>query len=311
MQMKGCCKFMFIPGISSSKIKKAAALLVAISMLTAFTACGNDKKSNNASSDGATTIIPFEDDEDTNSIVEFDDDDDDVTTTTTTNGTTTTTLTTATTAAAAKRDNSYKVSAQKYSSSDGKVNISYPQISGLYDSTMQDYYNKLFKSDFSEYISGRSSDTFNCEYQVTLKTADLLSIVFRCSVYMDGAAHPTAYAYAYTIDLESGGTLVPSAVIDSDSAAKNFVSGKSWTLSKSVDGVSKSDVIEYFNQYSTSEIKDFIIESDVFTVKRSAKGTYSTSGNVACRSYLDGSSSPIFLLDVTHALGDYVEVEFN
>lgn len=296
--------------ISGNKIRKTAALLIAVSMLTAFTACGENKKSSSGdtSSDESTTVIPFEDDN-TASIVEFDDSEEETVPTTTT--TTAKNETTTTTAAAPKRDNSYRVSAQKYSSADGNVNISYPQISGLYDSAMQDYYNKLFKSEFAGYMDGKSTDTLSCEYKVTLKTADLLSIVFRCSVYMEGAAHPYAYAFGYTIDLETGGTLVPSAAVDTGNASKNFVSGKSWTLTKSADGVSKSDVIEYFNQYSASEIKEFITESDVFTVKRSSKGAYSTSGNVACRSYLDGSSSAIFILDVNHALGDYVEVEFN
>lgn len=295
--------------ISGDKIRKTAALLIAVSMLTAFTACGENKKSSSGdtSSDESTTVIPFEDD-DAASIVEFDDSEEETVPTTTT---TTKSETTTTTAAAPKRSNSYKVSAQKYSSKDGKVNISYPQISGLYDSAMQNYYNNLFKSEFAGYMDGKSTDTLSCEYQVTLKTADLLSIVFRCSVYMEGAAHPYAYAFGYTIDLETGCTLVPSADVDTENASKNFVSGKSWTLTKSADGVSKSDVIEFFNQYSASEIKEFITESDVFTVKRSSKGTYSTSGNVACRSYLDGSSSAIFILDVNHALGDYVEVEFN
>lgn len=292
---------MFISDNSDNKVKKAAALFISISMLASFTACGKDKNSNSntTSSDEQITVIPFEDDN-TASIVEFDDSEEETVPTTTT-----------TTAAAPKRDNSYKVSAQKYSSTDGNVNISYPQISGLYDSAMQDYYNKLFKSEFAGYMDGKSTDKLSCEYQVTLKTADLLSIVFRCSIYMDGAAHPYAYAFGYTIDLETGGTLIPSAAIDADNASQNFVSGTSWTLARSADGVSKSDVVEYFNQYSASEIKEFITESDVFTVKRSSKGTYSYSGNVACRSYLDGSSSPIFILDVNHALGDYVEVEFN
>lgn len=291
----------------SDKIKKTAALMIAASMLTAFTACGNDKKKAEKNSDGddKITVVPFEDDN--SEVVKFEDSEDEDATTTTT----TTIKSEPTTTAAPKRNNNYKVSAKKYSSKDGKVNISYPQISGLYDSEMQNYYNKLFKHEFAGYMDGQSTDSFNCEYQVTLKNADLLSIVFRCSVFMEGAAHPSAYAFGYTIDLETGETLIPSAVIDINKAAKGLLSGKNWDLTKSADGVSKSDIIEYFNQYNESDIKDILTESDVFTVKRSSKGKYSTTGNVACRSYLDGSSSAILILDVNHALGDYVEAEFN
>ena len=298
--------------ISKEKIRKISAIAIAAAMLASFAACGDDdeKKAPTSSSDTAT-VVPFEDD--TASVVEFDDSEDESGTTTTAT-TTTTAASAATTTAKAdtttkKRDNSYKVSAKTFKSKNGKINISYPQISGLYDSAMQDYYNKIFKGDVDAYIDEKSTDSFTGEYQVTLKNADLLSIVFRCSIYMDGAAHPSSYAYAYTIDLETGCTLVPSAALDLGSAAKNLSAGN-WTLSRSMDGVSKSDVLEFCNQFDEADIKGFITESDVFTVKRNAKGKYSYTGNIACRSYLDGSSTPIFIFEVNHALGDYVEIEF-
>lgn len=291
--------------MKNNRIRKALALIIAMSMLTLFTACGgDDKDKNNSTSSGETQVVPFEDD-DTTSVVEFDDAEGEETVTTTTTKKTTTTT------AAPKRDNSYKVKAKTYESKDGKVKISYPQISGLYDEAMQNYYNSLFKSDFADYMKDNNSDTFENSYQVTYKTKDLLSIVFRCNLYMDGAAHPMSYAYAYTIDLETGGTLVPSADIDINGAAKGFHSGKSWTLTKAVDGVSKSDVIESYADTDAAQIKEYITETDVITVTKNKKGKYSVSGTVACRSYLDGSAAPIFILDVNHALGDYVEIEFN
>lgn len=294
--------------MKNNRIRKALALIIAMSMLTAFTACGgDDKDKSNSTSSEDTQIVSFEDDEDTTSVVEFDDTEDGENVTTTT----TTTKKTTTTAAAPKRDNSYKVTAKTYESKDGKVKISYPQISGLYDEAMQKYYNSLFKSDFADYMKDNNSNTFENSYQVTYKTKDLLSIVFRCSLYMDGAAHPMSYAYAYTINLETGGTLVPSADIDIDGAAKGFHSGKSWTLTKAVDGVSKSDVIESYADTDAAEIKEYITETDVITVTKNKNGKYSVSGTIACRSYLDGSAAPIFILDVNHALGDYVEIEFN
>ena len=290
-------------------MKKTLALIIAISMLTAFTACGgNDKdKSGNTSSE-ETQIVHFDDD-DTASVVEFDDDDDESTETTTT--TVTTTKKTSTTTAAPKRDNSYKVTAKTYESKNGKVKISYPQISGLYDENMQNYYNALFKSDFADYMKDGYTDTFENTYQVTYKSKDLLSIVFRCGGYVEGGAFPSTFAYAYTIDLETGGTLVPSAAIDTGSAAKNFLSGKNWTLTKAGDGVSKSDVLEFYADTAVEQMQEYITEEDVLTVSKNKKGQYSVSGTVACLSYLDGSAAPIFILDVSHALGDYVEIEFN
>ncbi len=298
----------------NKNIKKVLALIIAASMMTAFVACGDDEQKNDNNSDTNNTQssqIETSAEDNTTSIVEFDDEDteENITTVTTTM---TTTKKTTTTTAAPKRDNTYKVKAVEFKSEDGNIDISYPQISGLYDENMQNYYNKLFKSDFADYMGERTNnDSLSCKYQVTYKTKDLLSIVFRCVSNLEGSAHPFAYAYAYTIDLETGGTLVPSAVTDKDNAVKNFKSGEGWTLTRSSDGVGKSDIIEYYNDTDVEQIKEYITETDVFTVTRNKKGKYSVSGTVACRSYLDGSAAPIFILDVTHALGDYVEVEFH
>lgn len=296
--------------MKNSRIIKTLALIIAISMITAFTACGEDKNTSNNKTDTTTSTQTKPTNDDTVSIVEFEDDEEgvDITTTTTTK---TTTKKTTTTTAAPKRDNSYKVTAKTYESTDGKVKVSYPQISGLYDEKMQKYYNKLFKSDFADYMKDDFKDTFENTYKVTYKTKDILSIVFRCNTYIEGSAHPMAFAYAYTINLETGETLMPSVDIDTASAAKNFLSDKSWTLTRAEDRVSKSDVIEYYNKYSVDEIEEYLTETDVFTVSRSKKGVYSTDGTISCRSYLDGSAAPIFILDVPHALGDYVEIEFH
>lgn len=293
-----------------NRMRKTLALIIAISTLTAFTACGgNDKDKSGNTSSGETQIVHFEDDDDTSSIVKFDDEDEESAATTTT--TTATTKKAATTTAAPKRDNTYKVTAKTYESKNGKVKVSYPQISGLYDKSMQNYYNSLFKSDFADYMKEDYKDTFENTYQVTYKSKDLLSIVFRCSSYVDGSAHPYAFAYAYTIDLETGGTLVPSAAIDTGSAAKSFLSGKNWTLTKAVDGVGKSDVLEFYADTGVEQMQEYITETDVVTVTRNKNGKYSISGTVACRSYLDGSAAPIFIMDVPHVIGDYVEIEFN
>ena len=223
--------------------------------------------------------------------------------------TATTKTTTTTTTASAKRDNSYKVAAKKYTANDGDISYTYPQISGLYDEEMQSFYNNLFQSDMNAAVKEGGLSNLNVTYEVTLKNADTLSIVFRGGSFYEGAAHPFGYAYAYTINLATGETINPADSINMNKAA-DAIANDSWKLVRSADGVSKSDIVEYFNQFSEDEMKSYMTVKDTVTVKKNTKGKYATSGTVGCKSYLNAEEKPVLILEVNHALGDYVEVKF-
>ncbi len=323
----------------SAALEKTLAFAISAALLVSVVSCGkNNSKSTAQTKKGADStqtsktveIIAFEDDNETDDTKKDDSgEDENVTTTTTTMTTkkkTTVTTTTASTQkktskttskatektsatqTASKRDNSYKITDKTYTAADGKIKCTYPQITGLYDETMQSYYNKLFQSECEAAAGDSSLENFSGTYEVKLKNKDKLSIVFRHGVFYKGAAHPYSYAYAYTIDLATGNTIIPSESVNMNKAA-DAILNDSWTLTRSTDGVGKSDVIEYFNQYDEKTIKSNLSVENVIKVKNN-NGKYTKSGAVGCRSYLDGTGEPVLILEVNHALGDYVEVQF-
>lgn len=212
-------------------------------------------------------------------------------------------------AALPNRDNSYTVVLQKYTNADGSIDIEYPCIDGLYDENIQNYYNALFKSRFEDYISGENTEEFLCKYYVTLKTAEVLSIVFRCEAPY-ASPHPYRFAYAYNINLETGETFIPSDKIDAGKAAENFASGENWEIVYSPDD-NYDNKKAYAECYEEQSVSSAIKENDVVAVKKSSGSEYSKSGAVECRSYLDENSEPVVILEVWHAVGDYVEIKFN
>ena len=66
---------------------------------------------------------------------------------------------------------------------------------------------------------------------------------------------------------------------------------------------------EYFNQYDEEQMKSSISVDNVVRIKNSG-GKYTVSGKTGCNSYLDVNGDPVLILEVNHALGDYVEVQF-
>ena len=64
--------------MKNSRIIKTLALIIAISMITAFTACGEDKNTSNNKTDTTTSTQTKPTNDDTVSIVEFEDDEEGV-----------------------------------------------------------------------------------------------------------------------------------------------------------------------------------------------------------------------------------------
>ena len=330
-------------------VKKALALIISAALLGTFASCGSDDKNskntkkNSGSVSQATraadnpNIVEFDDTEDEDDAVVTHSGEDDVVTTTTTTApsrtkkttttttttttkktttakptetktTTTTKATTAATQPASQLNNKYKVTYKTYATDDGKIKYKYPQITGLYDETMQSFYNDYFKKSCTGSLTDLGLDTFKGTYEVKYKTKDTLSIVFRESFLYSGAAHGYTSAHAITIDLATGNTIIPSESVDMDKAA-DAITNDTWTLTRSADGVTKKHIINYFNQFDEASIKSNLSVDDMIRIKNSG-GKYTVSGKTGCNSYLDVNGDPVLILEVNHALGDYVEVQF-
>lgn len=328
--------------------KRVTALLISAALLVSLVSCGSDdKKSDKGSRKNNGSVSQATRAADNPNIIEFDDTEDEedndnntdiVTTTTTTAPSrtkkTTTTVTTTTSTTAKKTttsapsasqtttkpttttttqpvpqlNNKYKVTYKTYTSNDGKLKYKYPQITGLYDETMQSFYNEYFKTSCTGALKDSGIDTFKGTYEVKYKTKDTLSIIFRESCMYSGAAHGYSSAHAITIDLATGNTVIPSESVDMDKAA-DAITNDTWTLTRSSEGVTKKNIIDYFNQYDEEAIKSVLSVDDMIKIKNSG-GKYTVSGKTGCNSYLDVNGDPVLILEVNHALGDYVEVQF-
>lgn len=325
-------------------VKRTLALLAATALLASFASCGSDDKTNSSSKKNTGSVSRATRAADNPNIIEFDDSEeeddggkktnsseDEVFTTTTTTApsktkkttttastttkktttTTTTTkaaVTTAATQPAPQLSNKYKVGYKTYSSDNGKCTYKYPQITGLYDEAMQSFYNSYFKNNSVSVASDTGLSNFSGVFEVKYKTKDTLSIIFRESYTYSGAAHGYSCAYAITIDLATGNTVVPSESVDIDKATE-AIKEKSWTLTRAVAGVTRDDVIKYFNQFDEDTVRDKMTIDDMITVKNTG-GKYTVKGKTGCNSYFDVNGDPVLILEVNHALGDYVEVQF-
>jgi hypothetical protein len=113
----------------------------------------------------------------------------------------------------------------KESYTEKNIKISYPQIANLSDQSKQKILNEKIKESAYGSLKNLSEEDkdnldINLDYQITLKTDDLLSLFYSGSTYCKGANHPNAEFYTTNIDIENEKVLRLTELINID---ENFV----------------------------------------------------------------------------------------
>lgn len=179
------------------------------------------------------------------------------------------------------------------------IKIEYPQIKGVDDKAKEKVINDLIKSDLlknevEEPINsyGKGTLTMNWNYQVTMNTPDLLSVIYTGNSKMEGAAYPTNNIYAITIDLNNVKKLKLSdfTVIDTYLAQK-IKQSTAVTNEAVKKGMDKNVLIA-------------VVQSvDDQTLIKGLKEEWAYNTFYVTPNYL------VVSVDVAHAIGDYALVE--
>ena len=95
---------------------------------------------------------------------------------------------------------------------DRAISISYPQISNMNDTTKQDRLNQLLKIEALSVLNDYETSeleklTVKLDYVIGRRTAELLSIRFTGSRYLQGTPYPTALFQSINLDMKEGNKL--------------------------------------------------------------------------------------------------------
>lgn len=187
--------------------------------------------------------------------------------------------------------------------------IEYPQIEGLGNDSVEKELNALIKNDIlksqvEETIKSYQVDggavklNVDLKYQVTMSTAEMLSVVYTGTSYMEGGMYVNNVFYGITLDLTKGSrqSLADFDKIDADlileiKESKNVTN----EAVKSVDNEKQADEIRslLMNEIQSQENNDILLALE----NNKTNNFYVTKdGLVIC-------------IGVSSAAGDYVLVE--
>jgi len=158
---------------------------------------------------------------------------------------------------------SYTIKSLNYDEKD--ISINYPSIDGLSDTDKQNQINDILEREafviINEVYEGYTENlSLNFDYQIVLKSNDLLSVQFQGFSFAKGAAHPLHLFNTANIDMNQGSKLMLRDLVKID---ENFVDkyrsevadldkNEMEGLKYVIDSYSDENLLAYFNGADTS-----------------------------------------------------------
>lgn len=184
------------------------------------------------------------------------------------------------------------------------IKIQYPQIKGLGDDSKEKTINDLIKKDvlnsqveapikaYRDESNPNVKLTLDLKYQVTMNTAELLSVVYTGYSNIEGSVHPTEDIYALTIDLKNATKLKLSDFTTLDiNLAKKIKQSTAVTNGAVENGMDKNILITAIQS----------IDDQMLIKGLQDQWAYNT--------FYITPNSLVVSVEVIHAIGDYALVE--
>lgn len=194
------------------------------------------------------------------------------------------------------------------------VSVEYPVISGMEDSTQQEKLNAHLKENALSVLSSypdskeplnQEKDTLTISCEIITADAARVVAVYRGEYYMDGAAHPNRLFYTNTVDVK---TLSDRGLRDAADPYTMAAYALADDVRLSGASAEVADAYKLWQKSATVEQYQTCLEGADFPLKKGSDGKtliWPDSFSYAAEGEL------FFSIPVSHALGDYVIVEYD
>ena len=199
----------------------------------------------------------------------------------------------------------YNVSSESYSATKN-ITINYPRITN-WNSDDKSEWNKLFKNEAKLEQKGLGyKDSATMDFDITEMNDTYLSLVTKVDEVINGAPHPYAYCYTYTIDMTTGDRVFLRDLVDVSRLAEVLLSEDGYEIEN--DDITMKDILDY--QYYNGRYTVGTLADDLEYVDMDPKKVQKYGGSLFAQSYIDDGRI-VLVFDVSHAMGDYATVIIN
>lgn len=182
---------------------------------------------------------------------------------------------------------------------EGVLKVQYPQLTNMEDQEKQQRINEMIKSAVIPIADENlSSCEFTCE--TATKGAGIVSFIFRGYSYYEGAAYPNNTVKTLNIDLNTEKNIRLKDFADLSAVVSSLELAEGYTIVN--EGVELLDFSAFLNNGSVTDYAMTLLDFDIDT----ANLDLIPAGFSAIR-----GNHLVLFIEAEHAMGDYVELEFQ
>lgn len=181
-----------------------------------------------------------------------------------------------------------------------KVKVVYPQLIDMENTELQNTINENVKQMAMQEISEEGLTAYGLGYQVATQGTGILSVIFRGYCNYEGAAHPTNLIRTMNLDLTTGKNLRLKDYADMARIVSGLETASGYEIIS--EGVDMADFSAFLNNGYVTDYAMTLLDYDVdWNNQELIPAGYSAIRN----------NHVVLFVEAEHAMGDYVELEFD
>ncbi len=182
-----------------------------------------------------------------------------------------------------------------------KVSIVYPQFINMEDKERMEEWNESIRTAAtSNYREGEVQE-YSVKYEITTQNAGMVSMILRGTCNYKGTPHPFQFKSTFNFDLTTGENKRLKDYADIEEVAKYLKEGFGYTILS--EGVTKEDLTAYLSRGALEDYTKILQDYDYDFLNKNLTPTG--------YSYIKEDQTLVLVIEVNHAMGDYLEIEIN
>lgn len=183
---------------------------------------------------------------------------------------------------------------------DGAVSVEYPQLTGMADAARQQEINEKIRKTVAENIMTDNLSSYELRYETATKGNGIVSFIFRGTEYYANSTYPNNVIKTLNIDLNTGKNVRLKDFADIALVVSSLENADGYTIIN--EGVDAADFSAYLNNGAVTDYAITLLDYDIdFDSPEMI-----TAGFSAIR-----DNHLVLFIKAEHAMGDYVELEFD
>lgn len=183
---------------------------------------------------------------------------------------------------------------------DGGVKVEYPQLVGMADEVKQQEINEKIRKAVTENLISDNLSAYDLKYETATKGTGIVSFIFRGVESYINSAHPSNVIKTLNIDLNTGKNVRLKSFADMALVVSSLENANGYTIMN--EGVDAADFSAFLNNGAVTDYAITLLDYDIdFEHPELIPAGFSAIRD----------NHLILFIEAEHAMGDYVELEFD